>query len=119
MPVATAGLAKLGAGDAQPLVLGGGDKHALEQLAVGGLHLGALGEGFARLGDATGEAVANSLQLTEVDQARRRRGGVDAGIDGEARKSLCHQLRELALEPADLAPQFGAGQALVALDASR
>lgn len=113
--MAAARLADVGAGDAQPLVLGGRGEHPLQQLAVGGLDLGALGERLACRGDPRHQRVADPLQLAEADDARLARRRRHAGLDREARERLGREPRQLPLQAADLAPQIGSRQALVAL----
>ena len=117
--MAAAGLAEVCPGDAQPLVLARGGEHPLEHVAVGGLELGALGEGAACVGDPACEDVTDLLQLTEADQTRPPAVDGNSRIDGEAREGLRGKMVQLLLEAADLAPQLGAGQTLVAIDASR
>jgi hypothetical protein len=61
-------LADIGTGDPQPLVLGRGDEHPLQQLAVGRLNLGSPGEGVAGRSDPCRQGIANLLQLSQPDQ---------------------------------------------------
>lgn len=107
MPVAAARLADVGAGDPNPWVALRGEKHVGEQLPVGLLDEGALDEGAVGLGEAGRERVADLLQLTEVEDARRP-GGVDPIRDLDPAHALGDQPGELTLELADLPPQLGA-----------
>ena len=90
----------------QRVALRGGE-HVGEQLAVGLLDDGALGERAAGLGDAGRERVADLLQLTEVEHARRP-GGADPVRDVDPAHALGDQPAELQLELADLPAQLGA-----------
>ena len=63
MPVAAARLADIVAADPHPAVVLRRGQHLAEQLAVGLLDEGALGEGVVRFGDPGGEGVAHFLQL--------------------------------------------------------
>jgi hypothetical protein len=87
-----------------------------QQLAVGGLELGPLGERVARLGDPVGEFVADPLEVAEPEQPRRRGDALDPVGDGEPREALGREPGQLALEPADLGAQLGAGETLVGAD---
>jgi hypothetical protein len=97
-------LAEIGAGDPQPLELGRLGEHPLEQLPVGGLERGSLGEGIARRRDPRRQSVANLLQLTQADQSRLSGRGWDRRIDREAGECLAREPGQLLLEPADLTP---------------
>jgi len=116
--VTAPGLTEVGAGDPQPLELGGIGKHPLEQLPIGGLERGSLSQRVARCGHPHRQRVANLLQLTEADQPRLGRGGRDRRVQREARERLARQPGQLLLEAADLPPQLGTGETLVALDAN-
>ncbi len=111
-------LTEVGAGDPQPLELGGIGEHPLEQLPVGGLERRSLSKRVARSGDPHCQRVANLLQLAEADQPRLGRGGRNRRVEREARECLARQPGQLALEAADLPPQLGTGETLVALDAN-
>ena len=115
--MAAAGLADVGAGNAQPLEVLRALQHPLEQLTVAGLQFLALAQGSGPGRDSRGERVPDLLQRAEVQRARRDRRGRDRGVEPEARKGLGDQRRELALEPADLAAQLGAREPLVATEA--
>ena len=112
MPVAAAGLADVGAADADPPVVLRGGEHVGEKLAVGLLDEGALGEGAMGLGEAGRERVADLLQLAEVEDARRP-GGVDPVRDVDPAHAFGDQPGELPLELADLPAQLSAGTTLV------
>lgn len=112
MPVSAAGEPDIGAADPQPAVPLGGGEHPIEQLAVGGLDRGALGEGVARLGDADGEEVADALQLTEVEDARRPGRG-DPVRDVDPSQSGGDESGELQLQLPHLTAQLGTGAKLL------
>ncbi|HVD86519.1 MAG TPA: hypothetical protein VNB59_03845 [Solirubrobacterales bacterium] len=113
MPGATAGLADVGAVDAEPLEVLGRREHHAQQLAVVGLDPGALGEGEARLGGTVGQLVSDPLQPAEVEDSWDGRGGGDATLDLNPAEPLRDQLGELALEATDLPAQLMARQVLV------
>jgi hypothetical protein len=117
--VTATGLAEVVARDAQPLEVLWAGKHPLQQLAVAGLELGAVLQGPAGVLDPIRESVANRLQLTEVERPRVARNGGHLGGEFEARECLGDQRGELPLEAADLAPQLGAGETLVAANSQR
>jgi hypothetical protein len=119
VPVAAAGLTDIGAADSQPAVAGRVGQHRGEQLAVGGLDRGALGERPLRRGDLAGKRVADLLELTEVEHPRRPGGGGDPVRDADPAEPLDEQPAQLALELADLAAQLGAREALVGSDYER
>lgn len=111
-------LAEVGAGDPQPLELGGLGQHPLEQLLVGGLAPRTLSEIASRRRDPRREGVPDPLELPEADQTRLPRSGRDARIDRETREGLRREPAQLCLETADLAAQLNAGETLVAVYAS-
>jgi hypothetical protein len=110
--VAAAGQAEVGAADPQPPVGGRVGDHRLDELTVGLLEGLALGKRAARLGEATGERVAQFLQLTEVEHPRRPHGGHPVR-DEHPSQPLGDQPGELPLELADLPPQLRAREPLV------
>lgn len=65
--------------------------------------------------DARGESIAHLLQLSEAERARLAGHRADASVEPQAGKSLDDESAQLAFEAADLAPQLGAGKALVDL----
>ena len=73
----------------------------------------------ARLGDPRRERVAHPLQLAEAEHPRLGRDGGDPQSISTRAEGLGEEAGELALEAADLAPQLGAREALVAPDAKR
>jgi hypothetical protein len=115
VPVAAARLADVGAADADPRVALRGEQHVGEQLAVGLLDEGALGEDVVSLGEAAGERVADLLQLAEVEDPWRT-GGVDPVGNVDPAHALGDQAGQLVLQLADLPAQLGARQPLVYLD---
>lgn len=117
MPVAAAGEPEVGAADPHPAVVLRGGEHLAEQLAVGLLDEGALGEGAVRFGDAGGERVAHLLQLAEPEDARRS-GRRDPVRHVHPPEPLGDEPGQLPLELADLAPQLGASAPLVDLEPS-
>lgn len=114
MPVAAAGLADVGAADAQPGVLGGGGEERGQKLTVGGLDRGAIGERLPGVADAGREGVAELLELTEVEHPRRP-AGADPVRDLDPAEPLGDEAGQLQLELADLAAQLSAGQPLIDL----
>jgi hypothetical protein len=117
--VAAARLADVGAGDSLPPVGGGVGKHPLQGLAVAGLQLGTAGKRATRLGDPRGKGVTDPFQFAEPGDPRLCGAGRDRDVDFNPRKGLGEEAGQLALETADLTPQLGARQALVAPDAER
>ena len=109
-----AGLADVGMRDANPLVLGGRRQHLPQPLAIPRLQLGSLPQRKARRGDPCRQCVAHLLELLEAGDARLGEGGGNRGIDCDTRKGVGGEAGELVLKAADLAPQLGARQALVA-----
>jgi len=114
--VAAARLAEVVAAHPDPLEVRGRGQHLPQQLAIGGLGPGALAQRQARLGNAVGERVAQSLQLAQVEHPWLDRDRGDAMLDHDPAEALGQERGELTLEPADLASQLGPGQALVGLD---
>ena len=112
MPVAAARLADVGAADAHPRVALRCDEHVGEKFAVGLLDEGAVGKRAVGLGEAGRERVADLLQLTEVEDARRP-GGTDPIGDADPADPLGDQPGELTLELADLPAQLRPGAPLV------
>ncbi|MBS1862461.1 MAG: hypothetical protein JSS68_12200 [Actinobacteria bacterium] len=112
MPAAAARLADVGAADPHPAVALRRGQHLAEQLAVGLLDQGALGEGTVRFGDASGERVAHLLEPAEPEDARRP-GGLDPVRHVHPPEPLGDEPGQLALELADLAPQLGPRPALI------
>src|ERR1700744_2091496 len=110
--MAAAGLADVGAADAEPGVLGGCGKHVGEELAIGLLDEGALGESALRVGDAAGERGAHFLERAEAEHAGLS-GGLDRVRDVAPAESLDDKARQLTLEPPDLAAQLGPRKSLV------
>ncbi len=115
MPVAAAGQAEVGAADPQPAIGGRVGKHLVEEPAVGLLDGVALAEGAARIGDTTDERVAKLLELTEVEDPRRARGG-DPVRHVDPPEAIGHQPAEVKFQPPDLPAQLGAGQTLIYRD---
>lgn len=116
MPVAATGLAEVGAGHPHPLEVLRARQHGAQQLATGGLAAGALAQRRPRRADPLGESVAQTLEITEVEDPRVRARRLDAVLDRDPPKALRQQPGELELEPPDLSPQLGAGGALVDAD---
>lgn len=100
-------------GDADPLEVPRRGEHLAHQLAVALLDPLPLGDLEPRLGNAVGEAVADRLQLTEVEDPRRRRDGVDPVGDLGVAEGLGEEARQLGLQAGDLAAQLPARLALV------
>ncbi len=117
MPVAAARLTDVGACDPQPLVLGRGGQHPLEQLAIAGLELGALLQLKPGLADPRRQRVADNLQLAQAKRPRLTRNGADSGVDREARKGIGDEGAKLSFEAPDLTPQLSARKSLVPVEA--
>ena len=115
MPVAATRLADVGTADADPRVALRRDEQVGEKFAVGLLDEGAVGERAVGVGEAGRERVADLLQLTEVEDARRS-GGVDPIGDVDPAEPFDDQPGELALELADLPAQLCTCQTLIYLD---
>lgn len=107
MPVAAAGLADVVAADPDPGITLREGEHVGKQFAVGLLDEGALGERLVGLAEAGRERVADLLQLTEVEYARRP-GGVDPVRDGDPPHALGDQPAQLELQLGDLPAQLDA-----------
>jgi hypothetical protein len=112
--VAATGLADVGARDPQPLVLRRRRQHLPQQLAVARLQVALPAQGDARLGDPLGEGVANALELFEAGHAWLAKAGRYAGVERKPGEGLGAEAGELMLEAADLTPQLGAREALIA-----
>ena len=112
MPVPAARLADVGAADPDPGIALGSDQQVGQQLAVGLLDEGALGERSVGFGAAGRERVADLLQLTEVERARRPGGGDPMG-DVDPAHALGDEPADLQLELGDLPAQLGARPRLV------
>jgi len=111
--VAAAVQAEVFAGDADPLVVLGGGEHLPDELVVLVLDPLPLHQRLPRLGSAVGEAVADRLQLAEVEHPRRGGDGLDAVRDLGVAEALADEAGQLRLEPADLATQLQPRVALV------
>jgi len=112
VPGPAAGLADVGAADAQPLELHRRIEHFLQQLTVLGLELRTLVQDRAGFGDAVGKAIANHLQLPEVEHPGN---GVtlDAMRDLDVAEALAEERGQLRLQARDLAAQLEPSPALV------
>jgi len=86
--VTAAGLTDVCTRDLQPLVLGRGRQHPLQQLPVTGLQFGLLLQLSPGDGDPHCQRIADRLELTEAECSRLFRDGRDPGVDLEARKSV-------------------------------
>lgn len=116
MPGATARLAEVGASDQHPLEVGGRGQHRPQALAVCLLLASALAQRPPRRGDLPGKRVALALELAEPEDPRLGAERADAVLDLDPAEGLPEQPGQLALEPADLGAQLGAGGALVDAD---
>jgi hypothetical protein len=113
--VAAARQAEIGAADPQPVEAGGIGEHLVEQLPVGLLEGIPLDQRAPRLRDATGERVADLLQLAQVEHPRgSRRRHPMRHVD--ATEPFGDQAAKLTLELADLPAQLCAGQTLIDRD---
>ncbi len=106
MPGATAGLADVGAGDPNPLVILRGLQHLVQQLAVVGLNQRSLRQRLARFGDPVGEAVANRLQLAKIKHPGNRRLSFNPMGNLGVAEGVPEETRQLRLEPGDLLTQL-------------
>jgi hypothetical protein len=113
--VAAAGLADVGAADADPGVALRGGEQVGEKFAVGLLDEGPLGKDAVGLGEPGGERVADFLQLAKVEDARRP-GGVDTVRDVDPTGAFGDQPAQLKLQLGDLPAQLDPRQPLVYLD---
>ena len=113
MPSATAGLSDVVARNPHPLELGRIGEHRTQKLAVTGLELGALIEPQPRLSDPSREFIAHPLQLAQAEHPRLARDAAELGADLHPAKGVGEKAGQLPLEPANLAPQLGARQALI------
>ncbi|HEU4738436.1 MAG TPA: hypothetical protein VFS54_05060 [Solirubrobacterales bacterium] len=104
-------------GDLHPLEVLRGGQHPFDQFAVFILHPRPLDEGGARLGDAIREAIANHLELTQIEDPGGDGYGVDPVRHLGMAEGLAEEPAELGLEPGDLAAQLEACLALVNRDA--
>lgn len=104
-------------GDLHPLEILGSGQHPFDQLAVLVLDSRPLDESGARLGNAIGEAVANHLQLTQVQHPGGGRNRVDPVRNLGVAESLAEEPTELGLQPGNLAAQLESCLALVDRDA--
>lgn len=86
--MAAAGLADIGARDLQPLVLGRGGQHPLQQLAVAGLELGLRPQLAPCSADPSCQRIADRLQVAEIQRPRLTRDRRNSGIDLQAREGV-------------------------------
>lgn len=117
MPVAAAVQPEVLPRDPHPLEVLRGGEHRLDELAVLLLDPRPLDQGRACLGDAVREAVANHLQLAQVEDPRGGDDGVDPVRHLGVAERLAEQGAEVGLEPGDLAAQLEPCLALVDRDA--
>ncbi len=116
MPVAAAVQPQVLPGDLHPLEVLRRGQHPLDQLAVLVLDPSALDEGAPRLGDALDEAVANHLQLAQIQNTGGGGDRVDLVWHLGVAEGLSEEGTELGLEPGDLAAQLEPCLALVDRD---
>jgi hypothetical protein len=116
VPGAATGLAEVGAGDQRPLEVRRRGEHRPQTLAVRALLAGAFAQGQPRRGDPPGEGVALALEIAEPEDPGLGAERANAVLDLNPTKSLPEQPGQLALEPADLNAQLGAGGTLVDTD---
>jgi hypothetical protein len=100
-------------GDADPLEVLRRLEHLPHQVAVVLLDPLPLFQGQPRLGHPAGEAVANRLQLAEVEHPGRGRHGVDPVGDLGMAERLREEVGKLRLEAGDLPAQLQPRVALV------
>lgn len=97
MPVAAAMQPEVLPGDLHPLEVLRGGEHPLDQLAVFVLDPLPLDEGPACLGDAIREAVANDLELAQVEDPGGGGDGVNPVRHLGVTERLAEQRAELGL----------------------
>jgi hypothetical protein len=90
--------AELASRHPDPLVAPGLEQHALEQLALGLLLLGALVQLTADPDQALGQVVAHPLELPEREHARAAQPARGAEVDALTRERPHEGGRELTLE---------------------
>jgi hypothetical protein len=113
VPVATTWLAEIVAGDPHPLEIRRGSDHFAQQLAVGGLNSGALGQGQARLGDTVSEIIAEALERAEIENPRLARRCRDRAVEPHPAEGLADEARQLLLQMPNLASQLMTSRQLV------
>jgi hypothetical protein len=113
VPVAAAFEAEVLAGDPDPLEVLRGSDHLLDQVTVLRLDPGSLGEAHSRLADPFGQAIANRLQLAEIEHPGRPDRRFDVMRHLGAAESLAEEAGQLRLEATDLAAQLEPSLALV------
>jgi hypothetical protein len=113
VPGTAAGLTDLGPGDSDPLELRRVVEHFLQQLAVAGLDQRSVGKRGSRFGGALREAVANLLELAEVEHPRGSGRRPDPVGHLGAPEGLAEEGSKLRLQARDLTPQLQARLALV------
>jgi len=97
MPVAAARQAEVVATHLNPLEVRRRGQHLTQQLLVGGLEPGLLAQGRSRLSDPLGEIVAQSLELTEVEDPGLGAEPGDPVRDLDATEALGEETGELTL----------------------
>ena len=117
MPVTAAVQAQVLSGDLHPLEVLRGGQHPFDQLAVLVLHPLSLDKGGTRLGDTVGKAVANNLELAQVQDPGSGGERIDPVRYLGMAEGLAEEPAELGFEPGDLAAQLEPCLALVDLDA--
>ena len=118
MPVAAARLAEVVAGHARPVEGRRGGQHLRAAARDFAASLGALAEGQPRLGEPLGKTVAQPLKLAEAEHPGSPAGAATRCSTATRPKPRRGAPASSKLEAGDLAPQLGAGWALVDLDAS-
>ncbi len=109
-----AGEAQVVARYLHPLVVLRSSQHPLQQLPVVGLQLALLPQRAASILDPRRKRVADGLQLAEVEHPPLARERRHLRRHLQTAKCLSHEPRQLGFEAADLAPQLGPSEALVA-----
>jgi hypothetical protein len=111
--VAAARLADVIAGDPHPLEVGWRGDHFAQQLAVGGLDSGLLGQGQAGLGHPLGKIVAQALERTEIENPRLGHRRRDRAVESHSAERLAEEAGQLLLQMPDLTPQLVTSRQLV------
>lgn len=106
MPVPAAGEPHVFPGNAHPLEVPRRGEHPPHQVVVVALDAIALRQGNAGFRGPAGQAVADRLQLPEVENARRGGSGLDPMGDFRMAERVAEEVRQLPLQAGDLTAQL-------------
>jgi hypothetical protein len=118
VPVLAAGLPDVRVGHPDPLVVGRGEQHALDEEPGGLLTLGLRGEVSAQHPQVLRQLVSQGLEVTEVEEPRAGAAG-GGGRRGDLRVCRADGGAHLAFELGDLRAQRATGRGLVRLGDDR